>query len=355
MVNPQNDFAPLHETGLLNTSMTRAADSAAPGYSPDLDDTMKDFYDRMLLERTTPNLHHLRFGSVKRIPLHSGKVIEWRKFEALNDGVLPTTPLVEGELFTDLKKLKVTAITGTVGQYGDAVGFADVVLTTTFDPLLVETTALLAEQASQTIDDVTRGVLAAGGSLIYANSRLSRITIAATDNFLEMDGAGGIVAGGSLADLRFIALTLELNRARRINGYWQAIAHPRVMFDIQGTVEWREAQLYNQTSRIFDGSVGEMYGIKFWTTDVASILPNAGVGGVVDVYQTLVFGENAFGTIRLAGHNLQTVYKPLGSAGTADALNQQATMGWKAMFGTKVLYDEYYVRYESTASTGDNA
>jgi N4-gp56 family major capsid protein len=354
VVNPLNDFAPLHETGLLNTSMTRAADSAAPGYSPDLDPTIKDFYDRMLLERTVPNLHHLRFGSVKRIPMHSGKVIEWRKFEELNDGILPTTPLVEGELFTDLKKLKVTAITGTVAQYGDAVGFSDIVQTVTIDPLLAETTALLAEQASQTIDSVTRDVLAAGGSVVYANGRTSRATIAATDNFLEMDGAGGTQAGGSLADLRFIALTLELNRARRINGYWQAITHPRVMFDIQGTVEWREAQLYNQTNRIFDGSVGEMYGIKFWTTDVATIITDGGVT-TTDVYVTLVFGENAFGTIRLAGHNLQTVYKPLGSAGTADALNQQATMGWKAVFGTKVLYDEYYVRYEGAASTGDNA
>lgn len=343
MVNPLNDYAPLHEQGLLNRTD-----------SPDLSDEMKDFYDRMLLERTVPNLHHLRFGSVKRIPVNSGRVIEWRKFEELNDGVLPTTPLTEGELFTDLKSLKVTAITGVVDQYGDAVGFSDIVQTTTIDPLLAETTALLAEQSSQTIDRVTRDVLAAGGSIVYANTKTSRATIAATDNFLEMDGAGATQAGGSLADLRFIALTLELNRARRINGYWQAITHPRVMFDIQGTVEWREAQLYNMTSRIFDGSVGEMYGIKFWTTDVSTILADAGVGGVVDVYQTLVFGENAFGTIRLAGHNLQTVYKPLGSAGTADALNQQATMGWKAVFGTKVLYDEYYVRYEGTASTGDN-
>lgn len=337
MANPLTDLAPLHDVALLNIT-------GSTGLVPE----MKTFYDRMLLERTVPNLHHVKFGSVKRLPRSGGRVIEWRKFEPL---ALATTPLDEGELFTDLKKVTVTFITGVVTQYGDAVGFSDLVQTVTIDPLLAETTALLAEQASQTIDAVVREALAVGTVVLYANTRASRATITASDNFLEMNGAGGAQAGGSLSDLRLIALTMELNRARRINGYWQAITHPRVMFDIQGTTEWREAQLYNQTSRIFDGSVGEMYGIKFWVTDVAKTFA-IGVGGAtIKVYTMLCFGENAFGTIQLAGHNLQTIFKPLGSAGTADALNQQATMGWKTTFGTKVLHEQYMLRYEVGTST----
>ena len=343
--------APLFDAADLN--LTSNDENTDPAGYADLSPEMKTFYDRMLLERAVPNLHHLRFGSVKRIPIRSGRVVEWRKFEELNQGALPMTPLSEGALFTDLKKLHVTFITGSVAQYGNAVGFSDLVQTTTIDPLLAETTALLAEEASQTIDAVTRDVLKVGGVSLLANEATSRADIVLTDNFLEMDGEGGIQTGGSLADLRLIALTMELNRARRINGYWQAITDPRVMFDIQGTVEWREAQLYNQTNRIFDGSVGEIYGLKFWTTDVSATFtdasdPVAATGATI--YSMLVFGENAFGTIRLAGHNLQTVYKPLGSAGTADALNQQSTMGWKATFGTRILHDEYMLRYECAVS-----
>ena len=113
MANPLNSFAPLHDVALINTTG-----------SAGLSDEMKTFYDRMLLERTVPNLHHLKFGSVKRIPMNGGRVIEWRKFEAL---ALSKTPLTEGELYTDLKSISVTAITGSVLQYGEAVGFSDIV------------------------------------------------------------------------------------------------------------------------------------------------------------------------------------------------------------------------------------
>jgi N4-gp56 family major capsid protein len=308
---------------------------------------MKTLYDRMLLERTVPNLLHAKFGQPKRIPQGSGRVIEWRTFAGLNTA---TDALVEGTLYTDLKDLTVTAITGTVAQYGDAVGMSDLVMTTTFDPLLAETTKILAEQASQTIDELVRDVLVAGTTVEYANTRANRGAVTATDTIAEMDGAGSTTAGGSLSDLRLIALTLELNRARRIGGYWQAITHPRVMFDIQATTEWREAQLYNQTNRIFDGSVGEIYGIKFWVTDVAKVFEGEGDSGI-DVYSMLVFGQDAFGIVELGGHNLETIYKPLGSAGTADPLNQVATMAWKVTFGTRILQQAFMLRYECAVST----
>jgi len=307
----------------------------------------KTFYDRQLLERTVPKLLHTKFGQVKSIPAKGGKTIEWRKFAALSTA---TTPLVEGTLYNDLKNIVVTAITGTVDQYGDAVGFSDVVDVVSIDPLLAETTKILAEQASQTIDEITRDALNAGLTVEYANLAANRAAVAAGDNFLQMDGAGGAATGGDLNDLRLIVLTMELNRARRIGGFYQVITHPRVMFDIQGTTEWRELQLYNQTNRIVDGSVGEIYGLKFWTTDVAKVFAGEGASGI-DVYTMLVFGEDAFGTVKLSEGNLETIFKPLGSAGTMDPLNQQQTLGWKVTFGTKILQDAFMLRYECDVST----
>jgi N4-gp56 family major capsid protein len=315
--------------------------------SAGLSDEAKTFYDRQLLERTVPKLVHTMFGQVKTIPAKGGKTIEWRKFAALSTA---TTPLVEGSLYNDLKNIVVTAITGTVNQYGDAVGFSDIVDVVSIDPLLAETTKILAEQAAQTIDELTRDVLAAGTTVEYANEAANRAAVAAGDNFLNMDGAGGTTAGGSLADLRLIVLRMELNRARRINGFYQVITHPRVMFDIQGTTEWRELQLYNQTNRIIDGSVGEIYGLKFWVSDVAKVFTGGGASSI-DVYSMLVFGEDAFGTVKLSEGNLQTIFKPLGSAGTQDPLDQQQTLGWKVTFGTKILQQAFMLRYECDVST----
>jgi len=299
---------------------------------------MKTFYDRQLLTRTVPKLLHANFGQTKTIPAHGGRIIEFRKFSGL---AVATTPLTEGALFTNLKDLTVTATTATVAQYGDAVGFSDIVSTTTIDPLLKETTDILAEQAAETIDELVRDTIIAGTTIFYAGGRTSRVTLA----------AGDII---TVADVVNIAMQMQLNRARQINGEWQAITHPRVIFDLQRTAEWRDAQNYHQTNRPFDGSIGSLYGVRFWVTDKAKVFADAGVGGVVDVYTMLVLGAEAFGVVNLAGHNLQTVFKPLGSAGTADPLNQQSSMGWKVTFGVKRLQEAFMLRYECSTSTGAN-
>lgn len=311
--------------------------------SAGLSDEMKTFYDRQLLTRTVPLLVHAKFGQKKRIPVHGGRVIEFRKFSGL---AVATTPLTEGTLYSSLKDLTVTATTATVAQYGDAVGFSDLVSTTTIDPLLKESTDILAEQAAETIDELVRDVIVAGTTVMYANGKAGRTNIAASDTIDPEDVAK-------------IELQMKLNRARKIDGFYHAITHPRVLFDLKRTQEWRDNQNYNQTGRTLTGEVGTLYGIKFWETDKAKVFADASNGaggaGTVDVYTVIVIGAEAFGVVDLAGgHNLQTVFKPLGSAGTADPLNQQSTMGWKVTFGTKRLQEAFMLRYECATSTGTN-
>ena len=85
--------------------------------------------------------------------------------------------------------------------------------------------------------------------------------------------------------------------------------------------------------------------------DVVIYPGEAGAEGV-DVYATLIFGENAYGTTSLADGGLEHIVKQLGSAGTADPLNQRATAGWKATHATVRLVEAYMIRIE-TASTFD--
>lgn len=69
-----------------------------------------------------------------------------------------------------------------------------------------------------------------------------------------------------------------------------------------------------------------------------------------DVYSTLFVGADAYGTTKVTGGGLQTFVKQLGSAGTADPLNQRATVGWKAVKTALILVQDFMVRVE-TAST----
>ena len=78
----------------------------------------------------------------------------------------------------------------------------------------------------------------------------------------------------------------------------------------------------------------------------------AGLEGC-DVYATLIIGDNAYGTTELSGGGLTHIIKQLGSAGTADPLNQRATAGWKATKAAVRLVEPYMIRIE-TASTFGN-
>ena len=69
-----------------------------------------------------------------------------------------------------------------------------------------------------------------------------------------------------------------------------------------------------------------------------------------DVYATLVFGENAYGTTSLADGGLEHIVKQLGSAGSSDPLNQRATVGWKATKVTVRLVEAFMIRIETAAS-----
>lgn len=307
--------------------------TASGGLSPE----MKTFYDRLLLERTVPDLWYTKFAQSRGIPKNGGKIIEFRKFAGL---AVATTPLTEGTP-PSLKDLTVTAITATIAQYGDAVGFSDLVSTTTIDPILVETVEILAEQAKETIDEVVREVLVAGTTVQYASTATSRATVGAAMTLTP-------------AELREALMTLKLNRARRIGGFYQAIIHPHTAFDLMSSQEWRDANQYAGSQRIFDGSLGTLYGIKFWESDKAKFFANAGVGGTVDVYATVIFGQNAWGMVDLAGHNLRTFHKPMGSAGTADPIDQQQSLGWKVAFVAKILQDAFMLRIEHASSMGAN-
>jgi N4-gp56 family major capsid protein len=296
---------------------------------------MKTFYDRVLLERTLPVLLHDQFGQKKTIPSGTGKTIEFRRFAGLP---VATTPLTEGVPPT-LKDITMTSVTVTIAQYGDAVGFTDLVSTTTFDPILTETTAVLGEEAGETIDELVRDVLNQGTTVLLSSTASASANRAAIST--------GDIA--SVAELRKCVRTLITNRSKPINGYFQAIVHPRVAYDIQSTAEWVTANQFHQTSRQFDGSLGTLYGIKFWVSDKAKIFAGLGEGSI-DVYSTLIFGQNAYGVVSLDGNSLKSFYKPLGSAGTADPVDQQQSMGWKVTLATKILNDAFMIRYETAVS-----
>ena len=298
---------------------------------------MKTFYSDYLIDNAKPLLVHDQFGQKHPIPRNGGKIIEFRKYSPFAKAL---TPITEG-VTPDGHKLNVTKITSEIAQYGDYVELSDVLLLTAIDNNLVEATKLCGNQAGETLDTVTREVLVGGTNVQYSGGASDRSALAA-DNKLTVD------------DCFKAARFMKTQKAQKIDGYYVAIIHPDVAYDLMRSEDWVNAVQYAGSSQLFEGEIGRVAGIRFVETTEAKIFAKAGSGSK-DVYATLVLGANAYGVTEIEGGGLQHIVKQLGSAGTADPLNQRATVGWKAIKTAERLVEGYMVRIESCSSFDSGA
>lgn len=307
---------------------------------------MKTYYSDYLVDNAVPKLVHDQFGQRHPIPQGGGKTIEFRKYSPLPKAA---TPLTEG-VTPSGRKLNVTTLTASVNQYGDYIELSDVLMLTAIDNNLVQATKLLGAQAGQTLDTITREVLVGGTNVQYGEGQVSA----------RASLVGGADSGNHYLTVKAIRLAvryLKNQNAEQIDGSWVGIIHPDVSYDLMSDPEWKYPHQYVDTEHIYEGEIGKIAGVRFVETTEAKKWPNAGkqgeTAGSRDVYATLILGANAYGVTEVAGGGLQHIVKQLGSAGTADPLNQRATAGWKSIKTAERLVEQFMVRIETTSSFSD--
>lgn len=292
---------------------------------------MKTYYDKLLIKLTGPALVHDQFAQKRNIPKNGGKKIEFRKFDPLPKAL---TPLTEG-VTPKGKKMSVTDITAEVSQYGDYILLSDVIQMTSVDPIVVEATEEIAEQAGKTLDTVTREVINAGTNVQYAGGAAARSAITAANVLNVMEVMKAVT-------------TLKGQNAKPVGDSFVAVLHPYVALDLMRDEEYKEMFKYTNAKPMYEGEIGKFSNVRFVESTEAKIWNLAGDG--VSVFSTLVIGKNAYGTTEIEGGGLQHIVKPLGSSGAADPLNQRSTVGWKALKTAVMLVQQYMVRIESSAS-----
>ena len=316
----------------MNTNLTSSAG---------LSDEMKTYYSDYLIDNAIPKLVHDQFGQKHPIPKNGGKTIEFRKYSPLPK---LTTPLEEG-VTPNGQSLNMSTVEATVAQYGGYITLSDMLLLTAIDNNLVQATKLLGAQAGATLDTITREVLNGGTNVIFSGDKDAREDLDAS-SLLTVD------------DVKKAVRKLKSQNAEKINGDWVAIIHPDVSYDLTNDPAWKDVKTYSDPSDMYEGEIGKLFGVRFVETTEAKVWAKGGVGnenGQRAVYSTLVLGDNAYGVTEITGGGLEHIVKQLGSAGTADALNQRATAGWKATKVAERLVENYMVRIESASTFNPTA
>jgi N4-gp56 family major capsid protein len=231
--------------------------------------------------------------------------------------------LVEGKR-PDLEPISIGYEEISAYQAGRLVGISDVALEYNPHNLFAIAAERVAFNAMATLDQYVASILHAGTNIQYAS------TAAATN---QITAAMKLTA----AEIREAVATLKAaNVPTFADGYYHAFIHPNMVFDVMGDTAvggWIEAAKYGAVDQLFAGEIGRLYGVRFIETPVGTYLGTIGATSA-KVYSTFVFGPGAW-----ALGDVQTIrsYMVRPGGDHTDPLAQLAEVGWKGMFGAKLL------------------
>lgn len=299
---------------------------------------VKSFYEKQFLLRSEENFVWDQLGKAGRIPKGEGKTVVWNR---MTNPTAKTSALTEGTDPTPAG-LSATLISATLAQYGNYEQVTDLVSLAAIDGTVKEAIDVLAYEAALTIDTTIKNALDSAGTALIATAGYSNSAgFVPTRNSIDANDVF------SVGDLRRAKRQLNKFAAQPHRGSkYTAVAHPDVIFDLEGDANWVNAHIYTEKGidSVYNGEAGEMYGVKFVMTQISTILVNSGSAGT-EVYLTHIMGKDFFGVSKL--QNLETY---VDSPSPRSALRMYSDIGWKASYAVKGLNDSFDVRVESAAT-----
>lgn len=308
---------------------------------------VNNFYDRTMLKAARPLLLHTKWGQVRDLPKNGSAVIKFRRYSLL---AANTTALTEGTTPSGTV-LAITDVSSTVAQYGDFVTLTDFLMMTTLDPVLTETADVLGQQAGNSLDQLCRDVLVAGTTVQYASTATTRLTVTASMKLTRQEVREAV---RTLQNNDAMKVTKMVNpstgfNTTPLNASYIGIITENTLYDLKNESGWTPVEEYASQKDVMEGEVGKMDDVRFLMTTNAKIFASGGSGSI-DVHGTLIMAQDYYGISRISGEAMKNIVKPLGSAGTADPLDQRSTSGWKATFVATRLNENFCVRIEHAVS-----
>lgn len=298
------------------------------------DATQTYFVKKLLMNANIPTFHE-RWADDVDLPTGEGRNVIVRRYAhlplagQLSQGVPPTGKVPTLDDFT------VALV-----QHGDYVALTDIARWTQKDPIVNKFTELVGLMIGYTVDTYIRNIIAAGTNALFSNGTARTQVVTIPDgNDLDrvirslMRNGAEMYLGGS--DGTTAVGTYPVMPA------YPCIIHPNTMFTIQNIAGFKDASQYRGAAK---GEYGRYKSLAFFVaTDPSSLgvggfnvtgsggssTAVANTSGTVDVYRSIAIGKHAYHMVKLNGKSTSFHAKPLGSAGTADPLDQLSTIGAK--------------------------
>jgi N4-gp56 family major capsid protein len=280
-------------------SVLNTATASGAGFNQLMDAT-RDVYSAEIFFSALPILKFDQFTTKKtELGVQPGRTIILPKFGQIKRG----GKLREGvRIQTQAMSQSSQGI--TVDEWGNAIGFAEYLLQTSFYDQLSAASLLLGRDMALTLDLALRDVAVSGVNVVYGGRRAARTQLTSADVF-------------NTVVVKDAVEFLETKNAPKWAGdHYVCFAHPHQLRGLRDDNDWINASLYSGANQIYTGEVGRYEDVRFVSTTVMpngansavdpttgdtvdigfdSALANGTAGNQTTVYKAVFFGEYAIG------------------------------------------------------------
>jgi N4-gp56 family major capsid protein len=303
-----------------------------------------------MLAHAEPVIILNKFAQTKPLPKNKADNIKFRRPIPF---AVATTPLVEGVTPT-AQAMQYEDVPVTINQYGAVVVITDKVNDLAEDPVLKDSAMLCGEQAGETIEAITWGVVKAGTNVAFANgSEVTAVNTAIGINKLR--GAVRFLMAQRAKRLTKMLSGSTAYATKPIEAAYIAVGHTDMEADIRSLAGFTPVAAYGSRQPLCAEEVGSVESVRFVLSPMLAPTLAAGsstlngmksVGGTaVDVYDLVIFGQDAFGAVPLKGAGAITpkVLNP-DTPDKSDPLGQRGYVSWKAWYAAVRLNESWMVR-----------
>lgn len=283
-----------------------------------LTQTILDVYSKEIEFHAQPVLRFTQFAVQKTdLQAQSGLTVKVTVYDNLAMGgkLQENVPIGTQTLSTSQKEI-------SVAEFGNAVAVTELLLQASFDDVMGSAAKLLGMDYAKVVDTELMNTVLSGTQVIYAGGKSARNQIEANDLF-------------SSKEIKDAVEVLATNNAGKYMGdHYVCFVHPHHSRGLRDNSEFMEVTSYGKQ---YAGEIGRIHDVVFIETTQMPILEGEGNG--TDVYQAVMFGENAYALAIALPVEMRD--------GGIEDFGRVHKLAWYSIFGTGILQDANIVRIET--------
>ena len=301
---------------------------------------VREYYDRLLLMTAYPMLVHTRFAQKRVLPKKMGDTIVFRRYSRLSTVPIP----LQDGVTPPGAPLSATDIKARVDFYGNFVMITNQVELTVEDRVLNESSRLLAQNLGQTMDEVTRDVLASTSSVLACSNGSNGSTPTELTK-LDIDAAVKTLLGNDAEMISSVVTGTNAFGTTPIRPSFWAYIDTDLLDDLEAVSNFISSANYPNQNTVLDGEWGATGNVRWLYTSVGSVSSAA-----TPVYNNFIIGKEAYAVVNLGSETGEFYIEPLGSGGSSDPLHQRGTVGWQHPFVSRILNDAFMLNLQASHS-----